>query len=342
MSLIKPIKLIRGDKIATVSPSWGIAGESDVRWCYDLAVKRMKDIFGLECIAAPNSMQGEKYLKENPEARAEDLMWAFTRSDIKGVIANIGGNDSIRLLPYIDFDIIRGSPKIFIGYSDIMNVHFMCLNAGLSTFYGANLLTSFGESQGVPQYTINSFIKVFFNTEPIGIIDSPEVYCCDTHDYKNKLAVSTYNKCSKYEKIQGQGIVKGRLLGGHTGIKELEQTLFFALFEESDNIILFIEDVVEYLSPDAFYEFFIWLGEKSIMQNVKGLIIGRFNEYPENYDYRNALLRAMNELNLTNLPILYNLPFGHTSPLCVLPYGAIAKINCHNGTFNILESGVVD
>ena len=133
VNLIKPSKLNRGDKIATVSLSWGIAGEPDARWCYDLAIKRMKEIFELECVAAPNSMRGEKYLEENAEARAEDLMWAFSQKDIKGIIANIGGNDSIRLLPYIDYDIIRNNPKVFIGYSDIMNVHLMCLKAGLST-----------------------------------------------------------------------------------------------------------------------------------------------------------------------------------------------------------------
>jgi len=342
MTLIKPAKLTRGDKIAAVSPSWGIAGEPDVRWRYDLAAKRMRDIFGLECVAAPNSMRGEKYLKENAKARAEDLMWAFTRFDIKGIIANIGGNDSIRLLPYIDYDIIRNNPKIFISCSDIMNVHLMCLKAGLSTFYGTNLLTSFGEPQGVPQYTINHFSRVLFNAESIGVINSPDFCCCDAHDYKNKSAVNIYKQCGEYEKLQGQRIVKGRLLGGHTGIKELEETPLFAPFMENDNIILFIEDVVEYLSPDDFYEFFIWLDKKRVMQNVKGLVVGRFNEYPENYNYRNALLRAMNELDLSNLPVLYNLPFGHTSPLCVLPYGAMAKIDCYDGTFSILESGVMN
>ena len=342
MNLIKPPKLNPGDKIATVSLSWGIAGEPNVRWRYNLAVKRMKDIFGLECIAAPNSMRGEKYLKENAEARADDLMWAFDNQDIKGIVANIGGNDSIRLFPYIGYDIIRNNPKVFIGYSDIMNVHFMCLKAGLSTFYGANLLTSFGEPQGAPQYTINHFSKVFFNAEPIGVIDSPDAFCCDKHDYKNESAVYTYNQCGKYERLQGQGIVTGRLLCGHTGIKDLEQTSFFALFEENNDIILFIEDIVEYVSPEAFAEFFIWLGNKSVMQNVISLIIGRFNEYPENHDYKNAVLKAMKELELTGLPILYNMPFGHTSPICVMPYGAAAEIDCENGTFNILESGVTN
>ncbi|HCA29788.1 MAG TPA: LD-carboxypeptidase [Ruminococcaceae bacterium] len=340
MNLIKSQKLNIGDKIATISPSWGIAGEPDVRWRYDLAVKRMEDIFGLECVAAPNSMRGEKFLSESAEARAEDLMWAFSQTDIKGIIANIGGNDSIRLFPYIDYDIIRNNPKVFIGYSDIMNVHLMCLKAGLSTFYGTNLLTSFGEPQGVPQSTISHFEKSLFDTKPIGIIDSPYSFCCDPHDYKNKSAIYTYHSCGKYERLQGHGVVRGQLLGGHTGIMEIDLISLLAPFEENDNIILFIEDIVEYTSPNAFADFFVWLGKRGIMRNIKGLIIGRFNKYPENDDYKDALLRTMKVLDFTDLPVFYNLPFGHTAPICILPYGVMAEIDCDNGSFSILESGV--
>lgn len=55
----------------------------------------------------PNSLKGNEYIKNNPEARAEDLMTAFSDPSIKGIISNIGGNDSIRILPYIDCEITQ-------------------------------------------------------------------------------------------------------------------------------------------------------------------------------------------------------------------------------------------
>ena len=55
---------------------------------------------------------------------------------------------------------------------------------------------------------------------------------------------------------------------------------------------------------------------------------------------KKSILKVMKEFGLENLPILYNLNFGHTEPKFVLPYGALAEINCENGTFSILESGV--
>ncbi len=34
--LIKPMKLNPGDKIATISPCWGVAGEKDAIWKYKI------------------------------------------------------------------------------------------------------------------------------------------------------------------------------------------------------------------------------------------------------------------------------------------------------------------
>src|SRR5699024_12311630 len=112
-----------GDCVATVSPSRGGAGEPALNWRYEQGVKRLVDIFQLEVVAMPNSLKGEDYLYKNAQARAEDSMSAVKNERIKGIIANIGGDDSIRLLPYIDFNIICKNPKIFIGYSVVTISH---------------------------------------------------------------------------------------------------------------------------------------------------------------------------------------------------------------------------
>ena len=75
--LIKPKKLKVGDYVATVSPSWGGAGEPELRWRYEQGVRRLEDVFGLKVIPMPHSLKGEDYLYKNPQARAEDLMTAF-------------------------------------------------------------------------------------------------------------------------------------------------------------------------------------------------------------------------------------------------------------------------
>jgi muramoyltetrapeptide carboxypeptidase LdcA involved in peptidoglycan recycling len=136
--LIKPPKLNVGDKIATVSLSWGGAG--DKLWRYEIGKKRLKEVFGLEVIEMPNTLKSSEFIYLHPEKRAEDLMNAFRDPTIKGIISCIGGSDSVRLLPYIDFEVIKSNSKIFIGYSDTTIAHFMCYKAGISSFYGPAVL----------------------------------------------------------------------------------------------------------------------------------------------------------------------------------------------------------
>lgn len=342
MNLIKPHRLNPGNKVATVSLAWGCAGNSDMRWRYDLGVLRLKSEFGLEAVAMPHSLKGEDYIHNHPEARAEDLMMAFADPSIKGIIANIGGNDSIRLLPYIDFNVIRDNPKIFIGYSDILNIHLMCHKAGLTTFYGANLLTTIAEPQGLYPYSRYWLQKTLFDNHPIGYITPPDKFTCDETEYTNPNQTKQYHPHTGYECLQGFGRVTGRLFSiDKTNLTRIERASLLEPLYESGNV-LFFEDIVECVKPEDLAEFLRWLGKEKILHRLNGILFGRFNQYPENPMYKSVIKQVIGEeFCLPNLPILYNLPFGHTNPMCVIPFGAMAEIDCDNSTFSILESGVV-
>ena len=106
--------------------------------------------------------------------------------------------------------------------------------------------------------------------------------------------------------------------------------------------ILFFEDIIECVKPDDLAVFLRQLGKKKILHRQNGIVFGRFNQYPEKSNYKFAITQVIGgEFGLSDLPILYNLPFGHTNPMCVIPYGAMAEIDCDNAAFSILESGVV-
>lgn len=152
---------------------------------------------GITVAAVPNSMRGEKYLRENPAARAEDLLWAFEKEKIKAVIANIGGNDSERVLPYLKDGGIKSHPKIFIGYSDVMNLHLFCYRAGLSTFYGHNLLTTIAETPVMHPYSQYWFEKMLFHSDPIG-----EIFPSDTYSFCPFFSWSSFLFRPFYDKIQ--------------------------------------------------------------------------------------------------------------------------------------------
>ena len=121
--LTKPHKLQIGDKVALVSLSWGGAGDEDILWRYEQGKERLEKIFGLKVVEMKYTLAGTDYIYKHPEKRAEDLMCAFEDESIKGIIACIGGIESIRMLPYIDFNIINQNPKVFMGYSDTTTIH---------------------------------------------------------------------------------------------------------------------------------------------------------------------------------------------------------------------------
>ena len=100
--MIKPERLKKGDKVAIVSLSSGLLREKSMLHKYELGKKSLEEKFGLEVVTMPNALKGIEYLREHPERRAEDLMDAFKDKSIKAIICAIGGEETIRILPYIE------------------------------------------------------------------------------------------------------------------------------------------------------------------------------------------------------------------------------------------------
>lgn len=344
MNLVKPKRLKRGDKVATVSLSWGGAGDEDLLWRYNLGKKRLQEQFGLEVVEMPNTLKGSEYLYDHPEKRAEDLMMAFTDSSIKAIFSCIGGEESIRLLPYIDFDIIRDNPKIFIGYSDSTITHFMCLKANLSSFYGASVLAELAENIKIFDYTAYWLEKVLFDSSPIGLISPVNEWTGERVRWleSNSKVKKVMFKNQGYEFLQGTGVTKGRLIGGCIEVMEMMKgTTLWPSSEMFEDSILFFETSED--MPDPSY-FGYWLrnyGSQGILQKVKGIIFGKPCQEKYYNEYKASINKIISELDLHSLPIIYNMSFGHNEPMMCLPYGAMAQIDCDKKEFTILESGVV-
>ncbi|MGL5753888.1 MAG: S66 family peptidase [Paraclostridium sp.] len=343
MKLTKPKALNIGDNVATVSLSWGGAGDKDILWRYNLGKERLEKDFGLNVIEMDYTLKGSQFIYENPKKRAEDLMNAFKDKSIKAIFSCIGGDESIRILPYIDFKVIKENPKIFMGYSDTTITHLICLKAGLSSFYGPSILGEFAENVKMHEYTFNWIDKVLFKNDTIGKIYSSDKWTSEYIPWieTNKYTQRKMNENNGYELLQGQGIVTGNLIGGCIEVLEMAKgTDIWPLKEVWENSILFFETSEDIPEP-KYIEY--WLrnyGSLGILNSINGIIFGKpySNKYYE--EYKDVILKVIrDELNL-DIPILYNLNFGHTAPMFIIPYGCNAEINCENLSFTILESGV--
>lgn len=345
-NLIKPPKLRKGDRVATVSLSNGLAGDESLRWRYEVGKKRLVEDFGLDVVEMPHTLAGSDYLYRHPEKRAEDLMAAFADPSIRGVFSCIGGNESIRMLPYIDFDVIAKNPKVFLGYSDTTVTHFICLKAGLSSFYGASVLAEFAENVRVFEYTEKWVRKVLFEGGLVGEVAPSPIWTGERilWEEKNKDIRKKMEPHEGYELLQGKGVVQGRLIGGCLEVLEMiKGTTLWPSPEVFDGAILFLETSEDMPEP-TYVEY--WLrnyGTQGILGRINGIAWGKPVQNRHYEEYKRTIAKVLSmELGLPDLPVLFNLNFGHNEPMCCLPYGALAEIDCGRAAFSILEAGVTE
>jgi muramoyltetrapeptide carboxypeptidase LdcA involved in peptidoglycan recycling len=343
--MIKPEKLKAGDQIAAVTPSWG--GPGAFPWVYEIGKRQIEEELALQVIDMPHTRRDSQWLYQNPKARAEDLMQAFSDSSIKAIFSTVGGDESIRVLPYLDLDIVRNNPKIFLGFSDMTTIHMACYKAGLSTFYGPSIMVELAEIGGILPYTLESMKRTFFAGEAIGALsasmsgwtaDFPE-WAPENNDRKRKLKAPI-----PWKTIQGSGTVSGHLLGGcFESLEFLKGTEFWPTLDQWDGAVLFLET---YDAPSTVYCEH-WLrnySSQGILQRVKGILFGRpggsQNSEQDFEKYDAAILKVVRESGLTDLPILSRMDFGHTDPKLILPYGIEAELHCDDDRIFIHENAV--
>lgn len=285
----------------------------------------------------PNTLKGSDYLYHHPKKRAEDLMAAFSDTSIKGIFSCIGGEESIRILPYIDFKIIKNNPKIFIGYSDTTVSHFICLKENLSSFYGASLLAELAENIKIFDYTAHWLKKVLFETSPIGQIPAAKEWTGERIEWfeSNSSISKNMIKNKGYEFLQREGIIEGPLIGGCMEVLEMiKGTTLWPSNDVFKDVILFFETSENMTHPTYVEYWFRNYGTQGILQNSKAIIFG--NPYQEKYykEYKNVIMKIISELELYHIPIIYK-------PMMCIPYGAMAEIDCNKKSFSIIESGVI-
>ena len=340
--MIKPKRLKKGDKIAVVSLSWGGLGDECFLHKYHIARERLENEFGLEVVCMPHALKGSGFVAAHPELRAKDLMDAFVDNTIAGIFCAIGGDDTIRILPYIDFSIIRDNPKIFMGYSDSTINHFMMYKAGLVSFYGPSVMCEFGEYVKMFDYTKQAVEDVLFGKWERYSLSSSEVWADDDILWQesNQNMLHTLKKeANGYEVINGIGTVRGHLLGGCIDVFMMAiGTSIWPSLEEWKDAILFVETSEDKPSPDFITWTFRNLAAQGILKVIRGIIVGKPQGETYYEEYKSAITQVVvREEHLWELPIFYNVNFGHAKPIGVIPYGITAELNCQSKTIVLLE-----
>jgi len=253
------------------------------------------------------------YLAGTDKDRASDVMEMFENKAVDMILCIRGGYGSSRLLPYLDYDIIKKNPKIFAGFSDIT----VLLNA----FYEKCNLTTFHSPMGTSNLedvvTFKSFIFTFMEGYKPYIIKNPDEF---------KTVCIT------------KGIAEGNLIGGNLGL--ICNSLGTPYEIDMKDKILFIEEVTE--APYRVDRILTQLLLSNKLKQCKGIILGQFKGCDLPHYERSLTLEEVLEDRLYNLeiPMFSGLCSGHDYPKLTLPIGARVRMDAQSGIINVLDAVV--
>src|ERR1051325_8511217 len=133
-SLSRPAPLVKGDTIGVVAPSYAPTPD----WL--LRGAKVMEQAGFNVLLEADVERARRFHHLEDEQRAERLMEMWSNPSVKAVIAATGGYGAVRVIPYLDADVFRRNPKIFVGYSDITALHLWLMRcAQLRVFHGPTL-----------------------------------------------------------------------------------------------------------------------------------------------------------------------------------------------------------
>lgn len=318
-ALIKPKALKKGDTVGLITPASAVS-----RQAFEKAVENLESM-GFNVHFTDNMSVRKGFLAGTDQQRLDDLHRMFENSDINGIVCARGGYGSGRLLPFIDYDLIKANPKVLMGYSDITALLYgIHQKTGLVCFHGPVGASEYSDFtlRGFDQMVIKGRAGVKFEV-PKSWVSRPDP------------AFQTIPL------VAGQA--QGALVGGNLSLMcSLMGTPYDIDFADK---IVFIEEVGE--SPYRVDRMLTQLLNSGKLEAAKGIAMGVFNgceTKPDDPDF--ALSTSLESVlkdrfGKMKMPVLYGLPIGHIDDNATLPFGVTAELDVERASLKLLESGVV-
>ena len=321
-----PSKLKKGDEIRVIAPSCS-AKTIDTKFL-DLAVAKFESL-GFKVTFSKNFFEHYLLNTSDPVKRADDLNQAFKDKNVKAIIAVRGGFPANELIDLLDYDLIKRNPKIFCGYSDITALsNAIYAKTGLVTYSGPNF-GSFAMKKGF-DYTLEYFLKLLTREDSFEVVPS-EFWSEDRwkKDQNNRNFIKNIGP-----KIFKEGSAEGEIIGGNMCTLQLLQGTRY--YPDLTDKILFLEE------DGCFEDVFKWVLDRnftSLMQqpdakSIKAIVFGRMQTNSKTTFEELEYIFAKKFKDL-NIPIVYNLDFGHTNPIFTFPIGGRCRIDASSDNFKL-------
>jgi muramoyltetrapeptide carboxypeptidase len=308
-----PPSLRVGDTVGLVSPS----AASDDSFNYQLA-KEVLETLGFKVKMGAHVADRRGYLAGSDADRAADLNGMFADKDVKAVICARGGSGAARILPLLDYAMIRKNPKVLLGFSDITALHCaLQAKAGLVTFHGPMGTSSWN------RFNVDQFKRVFLERELLEYRNSEDAG--DELVQKRNRTVTI-----------NEGKARGALVGGNlTVLTALAGTPYMPDFSGK---ILFLEEVSE--APYRVDRMLSTLKLMGALDKISGFIFGECTDCGPGEGYGSLTLEQILDdyIRPLNIPAYRGAMIGHIREQFIVPVGGVVEMDAGAGRFRLLES----
>ncbi len=319
-----------GDRIAVLSPAFAAPAISVE--VHDQALRRLEELTGLIPVEYPTTRIGGASARD----RARDVNAAFADPAIRAVIATLGGDDQVTVIPHLDAAVIAADPKPFLGYSDNTNLHSFLWRLGVRSFYGGSTQVHLGPGPAVDEIHARSLRAALLDGGEIELTEPGESEDFG-REWTDPRALIEYGDRERTEPWAWAGparVVSGPTWGGC--IEVLDQVALADRIPSLDELrgsILLLETSETLPGADEVRRWVRGLGERGVLEAVSGVLVAR----PVVSDRGRALptaaeragLRAAQRVAIVEQVERYNpeavvcvgVPFGHTRPQWIVPHG---------------------
>ncbi|MGN9910304.1 S66 family peptidase [Phytohabitans sp. LJ34] len=334
--LVHPPKARPGDRIAVLSPSFAAAGAFPE--LHEQAMRRLTEVTGLIPVEYPTTRQ----VGATAEARAADVNAAFADPEIRGILAVVGGDDQITVIPHLDADLARADPKPFLGTSDNTNLHHWLWENGVASFYGGSSQVHLGPGPGVDEIHARSLRAALLTGERLEITEPGESEDIGV-DWADPRALESFGEREPTGPWSWYGparSVSGPAWGGC--VEVIEWILTAGRFPFAPDVlqggVLLIETSEELLPAVNVARIVRSLGERGLVGAVDAVLLARppvsdFTRRPPaderarlRDEQRDAVVEVVARYNAEAV-VCVGVPFGHTRPQWILPHGGTITVD---------------
>lgn len=317
-----------------LSPAFAAPAVSPV--LHEQAMRRLTQATGLIPVEYPTTRQ----LDASPEARAADVTAAFADPTIRAVLATIGGDDQVTVIPHIDATVLAENPKPFLGYSDNTNLHNLLWSLGVPSFYGGSTQVHLGPGPHLDDIHLRSLRAALLDGSTLELTEPGESEDFG-YPWGDPRALTEFGDREATEPWTWAGpdvVVAGRSWGGC--IEVIDQIAIAGRMPATTDLIgtvLLLETSEETPSADEVKRWVRALGERGVLDAVAGVLVARppvselHSPVPPaaarsslRAAQRDAVIEQIARYN-ADAVVCVGPPFGHTRPQWIIPHVARAR-----------------